>query len=343
VVSALRFSFPAALALACAAACSRAPAGGGAAVEPSASASNATAIADAHLPLLERIQTAPMRVRHGGTRRLQFYYATAGVDHQLAYTEHVATDGNGHFALDPVAVEAPAMTVPQSQVFELLQKQREGFFFRYRDFGVRQRDLFLANYTVQVLGQTIVVAGRECTQLEVRRRRAAPTWYLAAVDETGLVLSWSEYTTGDNRLLSRSEYLEFTLEPDLAGVDWFESPLEIEPLDPGHENTTLLGFHPHQLQVLPPGYQLLRSEMVTERGVKWLRRVYGDGVENLFVLEHGSATPKVAVAGPPTTITVRLCQVGAWTLAEAVDGADQFFVVGKVGEDDVVSCLRSAF
>jgi hypothetical protein len=365
VVSALRISLPVVIALACAAACSRSGEGA-AGVASQQSTPSATTVIESHLPLVERIQMAPLRVPHAGTRRLSFYFETPGplpsttVENVLAYTERVTADGHGNFALDPVSVDTPAMSAAQHQVFDLVQKQREGFFFRYRDFGVRERALFLANYQLHVMGQTSSVAGRACTEIEVRRRRSAPTWYRIAVDETGLVLRWSEYSAADDRLRARSEFLDLTLEPVLDGIEWFDSDLDVQALVPGQEDTTALGFRPHQPQVLPLGYQLLRSELVENGGVKWLRRVYGDGVESFFVLERGPA-PAPGTTAPggaqgttstarsdwwgdhPPPVVVRVCQVGSWTLAEAAQGVEQLFVVGKVGEEEVLTCLRSAY
>jgi hypothetical protein len=354
VVSARRIAI--ALALFGAAACTRVPDQGA----PSASSTAADiGAAGSQIALIERIEQAPLHVRHGGTRRVEFWYETEGTEHALAYQEHVTADGRGRFALDPGKVETPALSTSQREIFELVQKQREGFFFRYRDFGVRQRALFEANYSVQVVGAPLTVAGRECTQIEVRRiGMQARSTYRAAVDVgTGLVLRWTE-TSAEGRLLARSEFLDFTLDPALDGVDWFESPLEVEALQPGLEDASVLGFRPHQLQVLPAGYQLLRSERIVESGATWLRRVYGDGLENLFVLERGAdvvplpgGTPAASTDGASRAsltnaagqIVVRLCQVGAWTLAEVASGQGQLFVVGKVGESDVVDCLRSAY
>ncbi len=365
MVSALRIGLAVTLALFGAAACERVPAGStGAQATASHVESSKLNESGSDTALIERIQQAPVRIKHGGTRRLEFHYESEGVEHTLAYLEHVTADGKGNFALDPGQIEQPAMSTPQREMFELLQKQHEGFFFRYRDFGVRQRNLFEANYSVQVLGTPIAVAGRMCTQIDVRRiGRGARSTYRAAIDDqTGLVLRWTE-TTLEGRLLARSEFVDFTLDPVLDGVDWFVSPLQVESLQSGHDlsaqDLATLGFQPHSLQVLPPGYQLLRSERIVESGTTWLRRVYGDGLENLFVLERGpdttppTPTPQHDRAHPgaqhaTTTpgsgeIVVRICQAGEWTLAEVVHGSGQLFVIGKVGEPDVVDCLQSAF
>jgi outer membrane lipoprotein-sorting protein len=375
VVNVLRLGIVVALALFGASSCERVPVEG-AKDQPSASQSESSKLqwSSAQTTLIERIQQAPLRVKHGGTRRLEFHYASEGVEHTLAYQEHVTADGQGRFALDPGQIEQPAMNTQQREVFELLQKQHEGFFFRYRDFGVRQRNLFEANYSVQVLGTPIAVAGRTCTQIDVRRngRNASSTYRAAIDDETGLVMRWTESTL-DGRLLARSEFVDFTLDPVLDGVEWFVSPLQVESLQSGQDlsaqDLATLGFQPHSLQVLPPGYQLLRSERVIENETTWLRRVYGDGLENLFVLErgpdletphtapssdhpnrdaqHASSTAQSGTGQAGTNsggqITVRICQAGQWTLAEVSSGPGQLFVIGKVGEADVVDCLQSAF
>jgi hypothetical protein len=75
-----------------------------------------------------------MTVAHGGTRRLEYHYEIAGAPQSLICEERVTADGRGHFAIDPLRVGAPALTDAQREVFDLVQKNREGFFFRFRDF-----------------------------------------------------------------------------------------------------------------------------------------------------------------------------------------------------------------
>jgi hypothetical protein len=59
---------------------------------------------------------------------------------------------------------------------------------------------------------------------------------------------------------------------------------------------------------------------------------------------HGHESTLTASTGAPNNeIVVRVCQAGAWTLAEVFGRSSQVFVVGKVGEDEVVDCLQSAF
>lgn len=345
-------------ALLCVAACSRTESPSATLVDVQGQAS--TESVRANELLFDRIQLAPLRVRHGGTRRLEFHYDTAGVAHSLVYTERVTADGRGQFALDPVNVTMPAMTTVQLEAFELLQKRREGFFFRYRDFGVRQRDLFLANYRVAERTTHAVVAGRGCTEFEVRRIDRSLNTYIIDVDiDTGLVLRCTEFSA-DRRVAARFEFTEFTLDPVLDGVEWFTPKDPSNTVELSSEALASLDFTPASPRLLPKGYQLLRSEIVPEGGKVWVRRVYGDGVECLFVLHSGSRAAlepglDSRSAGPGTTpveqsalaaakiLNVRLCQAGTWTLAEAVRGGEQIFVIGKLPEEDVARLLQSAF
>lgn len=311
------------------------------------------------LSLVDRMFVAPKNVLHGGVRHVVYDLPTPGGVQRLEYLERVVADGHGQFSITPVSVVSPAMTTAQRETFELIQKQREGFFFNYRDFGIRDRELFGTNYRVVTVPTVTSFLGRDCIELEIRRRDEAATWYLALVDsKTGLVMRCVEYTTAGS-ILSRTEFTEFTLEPDLEGVEWHETRYapETTPLTPA--SISALGFVPAEPRLLPVGFQHLSSDVVTAEGESWVRRVYGDGVESLFVLHRrrtepglleassdtsslrmGSASSPVA-SGAPSTVTVRLCQVGPWTMAEATRGLERIFVVGKVAEAEVVRVLQS--
>lgn len=307
--------------------------------------------------VLDHMFDAPEHVAHEGRRRLEYHFESEGAPQTLIYEEHVVADGQGQFALDPGQVIAPAMTTPQREIFEALQKEREGFFFRYRDFGVRQSPLFKANYVVTDLGSRPMVAGCLCIEFSIHRLHDALSTYLVAVDPTtGLVMRCSEFDRHGN-LLARSEFLEFTLSPNLDGVEWFQGRFASEAFDDHSTVADELGFHAQAPRFVPSGYQLVRSELVHIAGRAWVRRVYSDGVESLFFMHggpavapsldphatnpiHASHTP---LGGPNAEpFTVRVCQVGPWTMAEVKRGAENMIVVGKVGEDEVARILQSS-
>lgn len=313
--------------------------------------------------LIDRVQTAAANVRHGGTRRITYDYAFAGARHALVYEERITTDGHGRFAIDPLRVGQPAMTADQSDLFKLVQKQREGFFQRYRDFGVRQRALFLENYRVVDLKTHPVIAGRDCEEFEIERLVTAQSTYRVAIDrDTALVLRCIELAP-DGSEIARLEYTEFTLAPVLDGVDWFTAPYEGVPLDAATLDAASFGAVPARPKLLPQGFQFLHAELLREDGVPWIRRVYGDGVETLFLLQRGARATidaqgdgaahltrvpqggDVDLAPPatPPTYTVRVFTFGPWTAAEVSRGTEQIFVVGKLPEGEIVRVLQSSF
>jgi len=310
------------------------------------------------LSIVDRMFTAPKNVAHGGLRHVVYELPSNEGPHRLEYLERVVADGQGHFALTPVRVDAPAMNATQLETFELIQKQRESFFFSYRDFGVRDRALFQANYRVTTVPTNEAFLGRECVELEIRRHDQPQTWYSVLVDsKSGLVLRSVERTTA-GVVLSRTEFLEFTLTPDLEGVEWFSPRYAPTAVPLTAASSTTLGFTPAEPRLLPAGFQHLSSDVLSAEGDPWVRRVYGDGVESLFVLhkrraDHGllqASSPhqsermnagSMPAPTAPTTVTIRLCQVGPWTMAEATRGLEQIFVVGKVAEAEVIRVLQS--
>lgn len=316
----------------------------------------------AEAPIHERMRLAPTTVRHGGTRRLEFHYDIAGVAHTMRYEERMTSDGNGRFAIDPLRVVEPAMTTEQHEVFELLQKNREGFFHRFRDFGVRQRELFLANYRIVDLHTSPVIVGRACNEFEIERKVGATGKYRLAVDvQTALVLRSIEFSAGGAEV-ARVEFVDFTLDPVLDNVAWFTPRYDGAPFDPLDHAAAGLAFKPHVPRLLPTGYQHLRSEILRDAANEaWLRHVYSDGVENLLVLEKTAhvgvgdqaeltqSTSKsqqpdgqTASLVQPAPYKVRLMNAGLLTIAEVAEGDSQLFVVGKIAEDDLLRLLKSA-
>ncbi|MBL8859803.1 MAG: hypothetical protein JNL28_14950 [Planctomycetes bacterium] len=350
-----------ALALAVAPACSRAYAPADdteAVVTHSATGENAFALAQA--PLFDRLQRAPLTVAHSGVRRLEYHYEIASVQHTLVYEEQVSADGNGRFALDPLRVGEPQMTVTQRETFDLVQKSRQGFFFNYRDFGVRHSALFMANYTITDLNTHPVVAGRACNEFEIKRRTAARVTYRLAVDiETGLILRSVE-TAPNGNLTATSYFTSITIGPVAGEVVWFDPLQGTELLDTTGQIDQGLKFTPIAPRLVPAGYQLLRSEVVRNGNDPWVRHIYSDGIENIFLLHsggrpidnriadenHGPTRSKYqgasGVAPADTTYAVRMLEAGPWTLAEITRGNEQIFCAGKIGEDEVLLVLRSS-
>ena len=289
---------------------------------------------------LSAMVRAPERVAHSGLRRVEYHLTVDDLPTSLVYDERITADGEGHYAIEPVSVAAPAMTVPQREIFEELQHTRQGFFFKYRDLRVRDVDLFVANYTVRVLPEPAVVAGVECVEIEAIPRVGPRRSYTLAVEaQSGLVLRALE-RDASGAIVAATTYLEFSRTPTLDGVEFFAERYAGTPLA---QAELPADFAPARPQILPEGYREVSSEVVELEAQTYVRRVYGDGLENLFFLErHDPRVPLDASAPEPATLTVRIAELGSFQVAEVVRGRGSFFVVGKVSEADVLGILRSA-
>ena len=138
--------------------------------------------------LVQLMAEAPEAVVFQGTRRYEAYWDYEGSPEELIYREDVVTNGQGGFSIDPAELISPPLSSSGEDIFLLLQKTREGFFFGHRDFSIRDLQLFLKQWTVLDLGQTTFL-GRSAVLLDVRRQDNPDGYYLLTVDDqNGLVL-----------------------------------------------------------------------------------------------------------------------------------------------------------
>lgn len=332
-------AFVAAIGLAFLAAC-----GGGVGSSASTATTSESALqsvpASALPEFIARMVDAPERVAHGGVRRVEYHFDVDGITSSMVYDERVTADGQGRYAIEPITVTSPVMNAPQRELFEELQRARQGFFFKYRDLRVRGLEPFARNYVVQVLANTPVVAGVECVEIEVTPRNGPARSYRLAIEaRSGLVLRAIERDAAGTTVASTT-YLEFTHDPVLAGVEFH---VERYPGTPLPTAALSAGAAPAEPRVLPVGYREVTSEQIDVEGKTYIRRVYGDGLENVFLLECVAAGASAHAATPAVPkLTVRMTELGPFRIAEVVRGGGSLFLVGKISEADVLEILRSA-
>lgn len=301
-----------------------------------------------HLPpaFLDRIPDAPMNVAYGGKRHVHMVYTFNGSARTLDYDEMVYSDGQGHFAIDPGAVHAPPMGVEEAQVFALLQKSHEAFFYRYRDFRIRHLALFQQNYRLTETGQQITLAGRSCSELAIERRTGARSHFLADIDPlTGLVMRCRQLDEHD-QVMASAEFTDFTLTPDLAGVSWHPA-LGFAPLDLSADTVAQVGFHVFSPAILPPGFVRVNSESYDDGEQIWAILSYSDGVEQVFFL-HGSPrtltphAPTIQAGLPAGANVIQVCNTGNVTAARLKYGAHILVAVGAIDERSLTDMLKSS-
>lgn len=298
--------------------------------------------------LFEQVQEAPLRVAHSGVRRLELSYDLGGTVQDLSYRERVVTDGTGRYSIETIE----ALT-PVDSTFLPLQSERAGFYFRYRDFKVRDLSEFLANYAVYDLGQPVLFLGRTAWQFEIHTKHLeSPVHYQLTFDiDTGLLLRSVEL--GDSgQVYARLEYETFELDPDLAGVSFHQVSNAEAPATLGPALDVKLGFKVSVPTLLPTGYRLSEvSTLVDAFGGEWVKLTYTDGVESLFFVQSRAVQPATGVKLSPTTSVnfgspqadkVLWMQVGPIVAVQGELGGLTRLAVGKVSKEALFDLLQSS-
>jgi len=288
-----------------------------------------------------------LSVAHAGIRRLEFP-KVAGPGR--SFRERIATDGNGRYSIQPLDAQDAASAEWES--FELVQRAREGFLFRYRDFLVRDPRLFVRNWRTTDQGRMVVVAGRSCALHRVERTEGEPIVFELSIDaDTGLVLASQELDAG-GQLVSAMTYETIRLDPDLGAVAWHAPANEELVLDPSSASLgEAIGAQALQPRLLPGGYGPLSAATVGDgRGARWLMLTYSDGIEPLFFFQalaegsQGVAPHSEARLGrvPAAASSVVVFEIGAATAIQGkVDGFD-LMVIGKAPQAELLDLIESS-
>ncbi len=296
---------------------------------------------------LARLAASGVGIAYRLERRVE-YYLEPGSMPSLAYREEVLTDGAGNFAVDPLAMVQPIPAGLDPELFLTVQKGREGFVLRHRDFAVRDEARFVTNYDVTVLDPDAVVLGRPCVELDVRRSQVAERSYRVWIDSaTDVVLLQEEYDAL-GVLLARVEAEAFEVDPDLEGVPLSGAPSRFATLDPERP-----GEHPFPTSLpvaVPAGFTLAEMASIDFEGQPWVRYLYGDGLEQVFVLIGAPApAPSVHSTGGTTVGQAKSAashlwyfQVGAWSVLQGEIEGREVAALGKLHRADLELLLQSA-
>ena len=290
--------------------------------------------------LLARMEQAPL-VPVRLERRVEWYDVQHGAL-ELAFLETILRDGAGDYAVRADDVLHPVMAPAEETTFLLLQSGRQGYVERHRNFLIRDRGLFLQNYSVIDLRQPALVAGVECLTLEVQSRIVAETtWRLAVDPRTGRVLREERYDD-QGRLQARITVLQVDEQPDLSA----------EVLDGGAsawvpaDGSALDGYDVYVPGQMPPGYLLVdTSRRIDGLGREWVRRRYTDGLCELFLLHElvPSATlqQRLATNAAGRDVVNSFAAGGVQVLDGEVRGV-RVIALGRLQEYDLLQWIDSA-
>jgi negative regulator of sigma E activity len=219
-----------------------------------------------------------------------------------------------------------------------MQKTREGFFYRHRDFRIRDLGRFVEQYTVTQSPGVVFIANRECLELDIRKNDGLGDRRVVCVDPlTGLCLRTQEFN-GDGSLLGLYEYESLNLSPSFA-AELSGGPTVWRPI-----TDSALSAQALSPLWIPEGYApRATEETVDAMGTQWVRHRFTDGAEPLFLMHDlrptGSAPTNRLTGNALTRVWVHT--VGAWTVVEGRAGDTHLVVLGKRPEADLIAVLGS--
>ena len=281
---------------------------------------------------LELVEEAPFRTQFRGSRHVELRYGAVPVE----YLEDVASDGQGKFSL---VITDVLSSMPDPDLFKVLQDKRQVFTYRFRDWRIQDYDLFLQNYEVTILSTDVTVAGVPCVELEARRAVAQPrSVYTVDVDpQTGLVMSWEERDP-IGQLMARAEFETFELNADVSQLELVSETFTgttSYPLD--GDLQSVFGFQPLVPTVLPDEGARVEPEvgrMLVGSDV-YARVTVTDGLEVAILLSREPLAKKKV----PDRILFSM--LGPWTAFEGELGGYPIVVAGKFAPDGLKLMIES--
>ena len=273
------------------------------------------------------IADAPFQTAYRALRQVRQTYQGASGPETLEYIETVCSDGQSHFSVTTEDVRQPALSSSAQQIFKLMQKSREGFIYRLRDFRIQELNSFLLAYRVEDLNQQVIVAGETCERLRIVSLNPAKTYWELDVDvANGLVLATREFQR-NGTLVSLVETLTYEADPDLSGVALHQD-LAAVPFTPANAQQ-VLGFVPLQPTFLPQGFALVKSEQISDGTDNWARCTYSNGGEQLFLLCRSDPLGSIGSTDPAGPYTIKIFSAGNWTVAQCELGLHHVIVMGR--------------
>jgi len=198
-----------------------------------------------------------------------------------SYREELISDGQSKFSLK---VLETLIGMPMD--WDSRKRIREGFAFRYGTFEVRDLSLAAQNFVIYATGSTRIIAGRLSDHFSISALVGVGSRYEIWVDPiSGLVLRSERHDASDVLRFTR-EYEALNLAPDLSTAVWFQgvhNEIQLDMTQPLGDQVGLPVLTP---SLLPAGYSLLNAFQLTDQGQTWIKLVYSNGIEPLFMLQR---------------------------------------------------------
>ncbi|MFT7676539.1 MAG: hypothetical protein ACI8QC_000510 [Planctomycetota bacterium] len=304
-----------------------------------ASSSGAGGIIENSVSIFDLMRDAPFMVPYTGVRRVTMNHIGSL---PLDYREEVAGDGLGSFAIEPIEILSAHPNAAELLIRKGLQQT---FDYRNRDFRVLVPSLFQQNYNYTLDPNPSQVLGRDCFSLTVQR--PAPYVggsYAVQMDvETKLVLDWREYDASGNEI-SHVAFESLELQsPDFNGFNMVSGFMTETELDIQSNLAVTAGFAVLTPSLPPTGFELYGAsllESTSTPGDPWVRLLYTDGLERVWILHRA---PAMSSGGTFAAPVVHVYPTEAWTVAVGKIGGYEVMAAGRVPKKQILQMLESCF
>ena len=229
-------------------------------------------------------------VLHTGDCLVEYFDASGQLQQQ--YREELISDGATRFSLKVIE-----SLIPMPMDWDQRKRIREGFAFRYGSFEVRNAGLAVQNFRCWRADATREIAGQTCEQYSILPKSGAGARYEIWVDsQSGLVLAAERYDAAGVLRHSKS-YETLSLTPDLSRAVWFQGVHNEQSLDLAQSLESQVGLPVLMPTLLPAGFDLEQAYRLTEQANLWVKLVYTNGIEPIFLLQM-PAPPIKPKSGP---------------------------------------------
>lgn len=162
-----------------------------------------------------------------------------------------------------------------------LAKGQGNFNVFERGFKITDPDLFLQNYNYSILNPGQPFLDRDAVVVRVTSIwQDRPNYTLWMDKETGLVLKYIEDTPTMDPL-TMMEITELDLNPDFTGIEFYESPIQKEPIN-YHKGDPFV-FKIFEPLYTPPGFFLEEALKVQLFDNSIFRLTFTDGIQRIVI------------------------------------------------------------
>lgn len=261
------------------------------------------------------------------------------------YRETFQSDGLGNMRLDVTGFSPDLVQPFQAPTSDqaLDYENRMRFMVQYRNLHVRAFHAARLNYRWVEDANLVQVAGIDCIRTRAISKHGHGDFEILSDAQTDLVLGWTKFAPNGS-VSMKLEATAVNLAPNLNGVVW-SAPVVGETEYSMHQQH-MLTFEPATPQYLPAGFYEEEAWLRFSAGLfpgmsDMLVTLYSDGLQLLFVAQHGQSTMGTQLKLLNRATEVRQYDLGGVRVAEGLVGKRKFYVASMMSLDEITTVFGS--